>query len=61
MEPKKPWLSKTLWMNFVGAALVLFWPEAGDAVASHPEVVMAVWAALNIALRFLTKGAVQIS
>lgn len=61
MPDKKPWQSKTLWMNFVGAALVLFWPAAGDVVAQNPEVVAVVWAALNMVLRFITKGTVQIS
>lgn len=60
-EVKPAWQSKTLWMNLVGAVLVLAWPAAGDVVAQNPEVVAVVWAALNMALRFLTKGAVQIS
>lgn len=60
--PSKPaWQSKTLWMNLIGALAVIFWPAAGDFVAQNPEVVMAAWAAINMVLRWVTKGAVQIS
>lgn len=57
---KKPWLSKTLWMNLIMAVLVMFWPAAGDVVASHPEVATMVWSGINMLLRFVTKDQLQI-
>ena len=53
---KSPWLSKTLWINgltFLGSLLL-----AGQA-ASSPAWVIALLAATNMGLRFLTKEPVK--
>lgn len=57
---KAPWQSKTLIVNLIMALAALFFPGVGEYVKAHPELVMSVFAGLNIALRFLTKGAIQI-
>jgi hypothetical protein len=61
VEVKKPWQSKTLWVNLIMAVAALFWPAAGDFIASHPEVAMVAFAAVNAVLRLVTKDKLQIS
>ncbi len=57
MDSKKPWFSKTLWVNLAVAILALFGKEA--IIAEHAQIVMAVFAVLNIVLRFATKGKIE--
>lgn len=57
---KKPWQSKTLLLQFITAALMLFWPAAAEYVAANPVMVTLVFTGLNVLLRLITKGAVQI-
>jgi len=57
---KKPWLSKTLWVNLIGAASAMFFPPVGDFISSNPEIVMVLWSGINMLLRLVTKGAVSI-
>lgn len=55
MINKKPWLSKTLWLNFVIAAAALAgFPVVGDWIHSHVEVVALGWAGLNAILRLVS-------
>jgi len=61
MDSKKPWLSKTLWVNAVVAVAALAgqdwlvgWLKANDMV------VLAVVAGVNILLRLVTKDKIQI-
>lgn len=61
METKKPWESKTLWMNAIIAVLAIAWPSAGAYIAANPETATMAFAVLNIVLRLVTKGKVQIS
>ena len=58
---KPAWQSKTLWMNVIGAALALFYPPANAYLVSHPDVVAGSFAVINIILRFITKGPIQIT
>jgi hypothetical protein len=58
---KKPWQSKTLIVNLVLALAAIFYPPAKALIESHPEAVAAVFAVINIILRFLTNGAIVIS
>lgn len=61
MDSKKPWLSKTLWVNAVVAVAALAgqdwlvgWLKANDMV------VLAIVAGVNILLRLVTKDKIQI-
>lgn len=58
--PKKPWQSKTLWMNLIGAIAALFIPSVADFIASNPEVVALIWSGINFVLRLVTKDQIQI-
>lgn len=53
--------SKTLWTNFILAALAIFYPPATTFVTNHPEVAASGFAVINMVLRFLTKGTVTLS
>ena len=55
METKKPWLSKTLWINFIIAGLTLGAPQAQAYVAAHPDIVTVGFTLINIILRLVTK------
>ena len=54
MDPTKPWLSKTVIVNFLFAAAAFF-PGFEAWAAAHPQVVVAVPVVVNIVLRFVTK------
>ncbi len=56
---KKPYLSKTLWANWLIATLA-FIPSVGDWVASNPQAMTVVFAGVNILLRFVTKDKLQL-
>ena len=60
MDSKKPWLSKTLWLNAIGAALAIAYPPAALWMSENPEVVAGVWAGLNVLLRLVTKDKVSL-
>jgi hypothetical protein len=52
---KKPWLSKTLWVNFLIAGLVLAIPGMEEFIKSNDTVVIVATTLVNIALRLITK------
>lgn len=56
---KKPWLSKTVWIN-LALALSAFYPPIGDWMTGHGELVGVAFAALNVVLRALTKDKLSI-
>jgi hypothetical protein len=56
-EPKKPWESKTIWVNLIMAGLA-FVPQI--QVLASPEVIGGVFAAVNGLLRLVTKTGVTI-
>ena len=60
-EVKKAWLSKTVWANLIMAVLPLI-PLDGiqDVVHNNPEVLFGLFAAVNLLLRFITKGEIQL-
>lgn len=58
MDTKKPYLSKTLWLNALVAVAAIAYPPASEWVAAHPEVVLGVFAGVNILLRLVTKNAI---
>jgi hypothetical protein len=53
-------LSKTFWLNLVALASLIA-PQVREWLASNPVEFMAVLGAVNIILRFVTKGAVSFS
>jgi hypothetical protein len=56
-ENKKPYLSKTLWINAILAG-VAFFPNLKDLI--DPDMAIQIIAGLNILLRFLTKSKIQL-
>lgn len=64
--PKKPWESKTIIINaFLGVlmALLPFIPYLQplvDWVNGNGILIGTIWAALAVALRFISKGAIQL-
>jgi len=60
-ETKKPWLSKTIWLNLVGAVLALVYPPASSWLASHAEITLGFFAGLNILLRLISKDKISLS
>lgn len=59
MEAKKPWHSKTVWMNLF-AAIAAFTPVGSEWIASHEQAFMIAFSALNIVLRFVTKDKISV-
>jgi hypothetical protein len=51
MQNKRPWLSKTLIVNFIAAGLGLL----GFGEKLSPDQILTGLAALNFLLRFVTK------
>ena len=56
---KKPWLSKTIWMNLI-LAIVAFIPSVGQWFAENPSVFIVVFSVANIILRLVTKGKIEL-
>lgn len=58
---KKPWLSKTLWVNLIAAAFAFF-PGLGVSVwiQAHAAEVTMIMAGINMLLRLITKDKVSI-
>ena len=59
MESKKPWLSKTIWTNLLMAVLAFF-PDAQDWIADYPQLVMLLFVGVNVILRLVTKGKIEL-
>ncbi len=61
MDSKKPWLSKTLWINALVAVAALAGQSwIGDWVKANDMVIIAAVAVVNMILRVVSKGAIQI-
>lgn len=60
MPSKKPYLSKTLWLNFIVALLALASPAARDFVVGNPQFVIVGFALINMVLRLVTNNAIQL-
>lgn len=56
MESKKIIQSKTFWANVLAAVVVPFLPEE----MKKPEYVVYALSALNIVLRMVTKGKIEL-
>ena len=61
MLTKKPYLSKTLIMNAVVAILALAYPPAAEFIKGNADSALAVLAALNMALRMVTKEKISLA
>lgn len=59
-EPKKMWKSKTAWTNLIIAATAMFAPGVSEWISANPVAVVSLWAGVNIGLRAITKGAVEL-
>jgi len=61
----KPWyLSKTVWVNILAAiALVVahFSPTVSNLIKQYFSEVGSAWVVVNLVLRWLTKGKIEIS
>lgn len=60
MESKKPYLSKTILTNLL-VAILAFFPGPAKFVAENPDVFIWGFTALNILLRLVTKGKIEIA
>lgn len=61
MESKKPWQSKTIWINLILALAAMLAPQVQVYIAAHPEMVAIVFSVVNMILRVVTQGKIQIS
>lgn len=57
---KKPWESKTVWMNFTLTVLGLFIPPVKEWITTHPDIWTLIFGVANFALRLVTKGAIAL-
>lgn len=57
---KKPWQSKTVWMNLILAVCAMAFPPAVKYISENPLVVTMVFSGVNIVLRLLTKDGISI-
>lgn len=59
MEAKKPWQSKTLWVNLL-LAVAAFIPAVSSVVKESPDMAGLVITMVNVILRFVTKDKIQL-
>ncbi len=59
MESKKPWESRTLWANLIMAS-VAFIPGVGELISGNAEVAGIIVTGVNVILRLITKGKIEI-
>lgn len=53
-------LSKTILLNAAMALSVWFWPPLSEWLIENPEAAVTAWAAINAALRKISKGKVSV-
>lgn len=58
-DTKKPWLSKTLWINLI-LAVSAFFPPVQAFISGHQELALVIPGVVNGILRLLTKDAVSL-
>lgn len=56
---KKPWESKTIWLNLLGV-VGQFIPSVAEWTSTHADIVLAAFAVVNIILRAVTKDKISI-
>lgn len=60
MNAKPFYLSKTFWVNLVALASMAV-PQVREFLDGNPETVVGVLVAVNVLLRFATKGGISLS
>jgi len=60
MNDKKPYQSKTIWINFILAATA-FIPSVHEFLSSHPELIVFGFSGINMILRLVTKDKIQLT
>lgn len=59
-QAKKPfWQSKTLWTNLIMGVFAFIVPWVGENIT--PDVLVSIFAGVNMILRFITKDKLQIA
>lgn len=59
-DSKKPWLSKTIWLNLIAAVLALVYPPASAWLAANAEITLGFFGGLNILLRLISKDKISL-
>lgn len=64
VDPKKPWLSKTILLSVVtslgGILGLLGVSGVNEFITGHADLILAVLGGLGVVLRLVTKGAIEI-
>ena len=60
MEAKKHWKSNTMWVNAILAITAMVFPPAHDWIVAHPDYVVYGFTAINIVLRWISNGAIEL-
>jgi hypothetical protein len=55
------WKSKVFWMNFLILIVGAFVPDVKNFVEAHPQDAVYVWSILNIILRFISHGKIELT
>jgi len=61
METKPSWQSKTLILNLIAAVSAIFIPAVQVWIAAHPVELATGFAILNMGLRIISKGKIEIA
>jgi hypothetical protein len=57
----KPWYqSKTIWVNALGLVAMIV-PQSAAFIAEHFSAVGIGWSLINVVLRLITKGKIEIA
>lgn len=55
------WKSKIFWMNFLILIVGAFVPAVKNFVEAHPQDTVYVWSTLNIFLRLVSHGKIELT
>jgi hypothetical protein len=55
------WKSKVFWVNFLVLTVGAFVPDVKTIVEAHPQETVYVWSILNIILRFVSHGKLELT
>lgn len=59
MDSKPTWQSKAIWANLI-IAVAAFFPEVQKLIVEEPTIMIALFAGVNIILRYVSKGSITI-
>lgn len=60
METKKPWQSKTIWVNVIMAIVPVLPGPVHEFLRDNPDVILSAFAIVNVLLRAITHGKVTL-